>query len=72
MRLPWLLWVYRLILLRCIIHGAEANTSDQRRADYTMRYFPTSARIYPEKNEGMHFWLARGKDIAGNVYQNVP
>ena len=53
-----------------LIHGANANTSTKRRAGYTMRYFPTSTLIYPEKNEGHGVWLARGKDVAGNVYQN--
>ncbi len=54
-----------------IIHGAQANTSDKRRAGYTMRYFPTSSKVYPEKNAGHKIWLARGKDIAGNHYENA-
>jgi ectoine hydroxylase-related dioxygenase (phytanoyl-CoA dioxygenase family) len=50
-----------------IVHGAEANTSDRRRAGYTMRYFPTTTRItYP----GHRVWLARGADRAGNRYEN--
>lgn len=53
-----------------IIHGANANTSDNRRAGYTLRYFPTTSRVYPEKNAGHKIWLARGEDIAGNVYEN--
>lgn len=53
-----------------IIHGADANTSDKRRAGYTMRYFPTSSKIYPDKNPGHKIWLARGCDLAGNVYQD--
>lgn len=53
-----------------LIHGAQANTSDYRRAGYTMRYFPTTSKIYPERNEGHKLWLARGVDIAGNVYEN--
>jgi ectoine hydroxylase-related dioxygenase (phytanoyl-CoA dioxygenase family) len=53
-----------------IIHGADANTSDKRRAGYTLRYFPTSSRIYPERNPGHKIWLARGRDLAGNVYEN--
>jgi ectoine hydroxylase-related dioxygenase (phytanoyl-CoA dioxygenase family) len=53
-----------------IIHGAKANTSDMRRAGYTMRYFPTTSKVYPEKNLGHKLWLARGRDIAGNVYEN--
>lgn len=54
-----------------IIHGAKANTSDFRRAGYTMRYFPTTSQIFPEKNPGHKIWLARGKDLAGNVYENA-
>lgn len=53
-----------------IIHGADPNTSDKRRAGYTMRYFPTTSHIFPEKNTGHYLWLARGVDVAGNIYQN--
>jgi ectoine hydroxylase-related dioxygenase (phytanoyl-CoA dioxygenase family) len=53
-----------------IIHGAKANTSENRRAGYTMRYFPTTSKVFPERNQGHKIWLARGKDIAGNVYEN--
>ncbi len=54
-----------------IIHGAKANTSSKRRAGYTMRYFPTTSKINPERNVGHKIWLARGTDGAGNTYQNV-
>ncbi len=54
-----------------LIHGAQANTSDKRRAGYTMRYFPTTSKVYPEKNPGHKIWLARGQDRAGNHYENV-
>ena len=54
-----------------IIHGAQANTSDKRRAGYTLRYFPTTTRVHPEKNVGHKIWLARGEDRAGNVYENA-
>ncbi|PAX09073.1 phytanoyl-CoA dioxygenase family protein [Sphingomonas lenta] len=54
-----------------IIHGARANTSDRRRAGYTMRYFPTSSRIVPERNRHHPVWLARGRDLAGNSYANA-
>ncbi len=53
-----------------IIHGAHANTSEFRRAGYTMRYFPTSSRVFPDKNPGHKIWLARGVDVAGNVFEN--
>jgi hypothetical protein len=55
-----------------IIHGANANTSDKRRAGYTMRYFPTSL-VYADlpANKGHKLWLARGKDIAGNTFVNA-
>lgn len=53
-----------------IIHGAQANTSDTRRAGYTIRFFPTSSKVFPERNPGHKIWLARGKDLAGNQYEN--
>jgi len=53
-----------------IIHGAKANTSQYRRAGYTMRYFPTTSKVYPERNAGHKLWLAHGIDIAGNTYEN--
>ncbi|HVF84907.1 MAG TPA: phytanoyl-CoA dioxygenase family protein [Abditibacteriaceae bacterium] len=54
-----------------IIHGADANTSPRRRAGYTMRYFPTSSLVYPEKMNGHKLWLARGVDVAGNHFENA-
>ena len=53
-----------------IIHGAKANTSDSRRAGYTIRFFPTTSKVFPEKNQGHKVWLARGVDRAGNSYEN--
>jgi ectoine hydroxylase-related dioxygenase (phytanoyl-CoA dioxygenase family) len=53
-----------------IVHGAEANRSDRRRAGYTMRYFPTTARVIPEANRNHAVWLARGRDRANNSYSN--
>ncbi len=49
-----------------IVHGAPPNTSDRRRAGYTMRYFPLTSRVIPERNEGHRIWHARGVDRAGN------
>ena len=54
-----------------IIHGARPNTSPLRRCGYTMRYFPASLRLVPEKNPGWRLWLVRGRDLAGNVYENA-
>ena len=54
-----------------IIHGAKANTSPKRRAGYTMRYFPTTSKLNPERNVGHKIWLARGTDQAGNIYENA-
>lgn len=55
-----------------IVHGAKPNTSPVRRTGYTMRYFPASVRVLPvEQNAGWKIWLARGKDSAGNTYQNA-
>jgi ectoine hydroxylase-related dioxygenase (phytanoyl-CoA dioxygenase family) len=56
-----------------IVHGAKPNTSSVRRTGYTMRYFPSSVRMQPvPQNEGWKIWLARGRDLAGNDYANVP
>src|SRR5581483_4340302 len=54
-----------------IIHGAAANTSPRRRCGYTMRYFSTEARVIPERNQNHKIWLARGRDIAGNNFENA-
>ncbi|MHB8636189.1 MAG: phytanoyl-CoA dioxygenase family protein [Fimbriimonadaceae bacterium] len=54
-----------------IIHGAKANTSEFRRAGYTMRYFPTTSKVFPERNQGHKIWLARGNDIAGNAFEPI-
>ena len=56
-----------------IIHGARANTSDKRRAGYTMRYFPTTSTISMDHpaNQDHQLWLARGHDLGGNRYQNA-
>lgn len=56
-----------------IVHGAKANTSPIRRTGYTMRYFPTSVKMFDnEINEGWKIWLARGEDLAGNTYADDP
>jgi Phytanoyl-CoA dioxygenase (PhyH) len=56
-----------------IVHGARANTSDVRRAGYTMRYFPTTSKVYEDHpdNQNHMAWLARGRDLAGNRYEHV-
>ena len=54
-----------------IIHGAKPNTSEFRRCGYTMRYFPLTTKVYPEKNVGHKIWLAKGKDQAGNQFENA-
>ncbi|RXZ84105.1 phytanoyl-CoA dioxygenase family protein [Paenibacillaceae bacterium] len=54
-----------------IIHGAEANTSPHRRCGYTMRYFSADTKVITEANPGFKIWLARGKDLAGNSYENA-
>lgn len=54
-----------------IIHGATANTSPYRRCGYTMRYLSASTKVLPvDKNAGWKFWLARGRNIAGNSCEN--
>ncbi len=54
-----------------IVHGAAANTSPYRRTGYTMRYMPATTKMYPEKAPGHKLWLARGRDHAGNTYENA-
>ena len=56
-----------------LIHGADANRSPHRRCGYTMRYFPSDTKVHHDfyKNKGWKFWLARGRDLAGNSYVNV-
>jgi ectoine hydroxylase-related dioxygenase (phytanoyl-CoA dioxygenase family) len=54
-----------------IIHGAPKNESPYRRCGFTMRYFATDTKVIPEQNKGHKIWLARGKDIAGNKYENA-
>ena len=55
-----------------LIHGAPPNTSNRRRAGYTMRYFPTTSKVYLERIGWNHkLWLARGVDVAGNKFENA-
>jgi ectoine hydroxylase-related dioxygenase (phytanoyl-CoA dioxygenase family) len=53
-----------------IMHGAPANTSPHRRCGYTMRYISANTLVNPEKNAGWKFWLARGRNLAGNPCEN--
>lgn len=53
-----------------IIHGAEPNTSPDRRCGYTMRYFSSDTKVNRETNPDFKIWLARGVDLAGNDYVN--
>lgn len=57
-----------------IIHGAEANTSDRRRAGYTMRYFSMETKFDPEAkgNEGHKLYLCRGENVANNPIEPLP
>jgi len=56
-----------------IIHGAEANTSDRRRAGYTMRYFSLETKFNPEAhgNAGHRLFWCRGENVAGNPLETV-
>ena len=53
-----------------IQHGADANESPRRRLGYTMRYLSAEVEIFPERNVGHRLWLARGRAIADNHYEN--
>jgi len=50
-----------------LIHGSAANTGQQRRCGYTMRYMPTHVKLNP-RSDGFRVYLARGRDKAGNAY----
>ena len=54
-----------------IVHGADANTSDRRRLGYTMRYLSAELHVSPEANPDHRLWLARGRPIAPNKYENA-
>mgnify|MGYP000530302319 CR=1 FL=1 len=49
-----------------IIHGANANTSENRRCGYTMRFFSLNMKFNPESAPGHKLFHARGENIAGN------
>jgi hypothetical protein len=50
------------------VHGF----SEYEKVGYTMRYLPTSLRLLPEGNPpGWKLWLVRGRDLAGNRYENA-
>jgi len=54
-----------------IIHGSNANTSDEWRVGLTLRYIPTTTWV---KNEGHENILLRGEKVDGvqNVYADRP
>lgn len=56
-----------------IIHGAEANTSDRRRAGYTMRYFSLETKFNPDApgNQTHRLFHCRGENVAGNPLETV-
>lgn len=54
-----------------IRHGADANTSGRRRLGYTMRYLSAAVKVVPERNAGHRLWLARGRPVAPNRYENA-
>lgn len=52
-----------------IQHGSQANTSDQRRCGWTLRFCSTRARFNHAAWDGAHqVYLAQGVDHAGNPY----
>jgi hypothetical protein len=55
-----------------IIHGADANRSERRRAGYTIRYYSQALRFDPAhpKNRGHRLWHARGRNLAGNPVED--
>jgi ectoine hydroxylase-related dioxygenase (phytanoyl-CoA dioxygenase family) len=53
-----------------IQHGADANQSPRRRLGYTMRYLSAEVKVVPERNVGHRLWLARGRPVTDNHYEN--
>lgn len=55
-----------------VVHGASPNASTRRRAGYAMRYLPTTTKVISDHhlNHNHKVWLARGRDWAGNRYEN--
>ena len=53
-----------------IQHGAHVNESPRRRLGYTMRYLSAEVEVVAERNVGHRLWLARGKPVADNHYEN--
>lgn len=52
-----------------IQHGSDANTSDQRRCGWTLRFIPTTTHYADEIAGDAHMiYLAQGVDHAGNKY----
>ena len=51
-----------------IIHGANANISEQRRTGFTMRYFDLSMKFQKDhpSNKNKILYHARGENIADN------
>ncbi|MFD1314887.1 phytanoyl-CoA dioxygenase family protein [Namhaeicola litoreus] len=49
-----------------IIHGANANTSPNRRCGYTMRYFSLDMKFNEELNPGHLIYYAQGENLAKN------
>jgi ectoine hydroxylase-related dioxygenase (phytanoyl-CoA dioxygenase family) len=54
-----------------IKHGADANRSERRRLGYTMRYVSADVHVVAARNIGHRLWLARGRPIAANQFENV-
>ncbi|MGH9105181.1 MAG: hypothetical protein ACRDZX_04975 [Acidimicrobiales bacterium] len=54
-----------------IKHGARLNRSRRRRLAYTMRYLSAEVKVVPERNVGHRLWLARGRPLAQNVFENA-
>lgn len=49
-----------------LIHGSNANKSNNRRCGYTMRYMPADCKFTRSENFSHAVYLARGKNLAGN------
>jgi len=50
------------------IHGSAANTSDQRRCGYTMRYMATHVKLNPDVYDLQKVFLARGRAKVDNPW----
>jgi chlorinating enzyme len=53
-----------------LIHGSNANKSNNRRCGYTMRYMPADCKFTAPEKFPHTVYLARGRNLAGNTIED--